>query len=196
MHFQSRGLRELVDVVASTTVEPPVVTALFIDRDDGQLAASWAQVAEIDVDGERVLLGVPLAAVKAASLRPDELSLVDALLDNQALDMRRRTFVRVQDVVLEPDEDHLVVAGVDASGALHGWNTAPRSPVTGASSVMMFSVADGTAVCATLSAEVAAAGEPVMKGLSALLPAEATVSTPTALALSTAAERSSSKGWP
>src|SRR5512145_3164063 len=73
---------ELVDVVATTTVEPPVVTALFIDRDEGQLAASWAQVAEIDVDGERVLLGVPLAAVKPASLRPDELSLVDALLDN------------------------------------------------------------------------------------------------------------------
>ena len=37
-------------------------------------------------------------AVKPASLRPDELSLVDALLDNQVLDMRRRTFVRVQDV--------------------------------------------------------------------------------------------------
>jgi CBS domain-containing protein len=108
---------ELVDVVATTTVEPPVVTAFFIDRGEGQLAASWAQVAEIDVDGERVLLGVPLAAVKPASLRPDELSLVDALLDNQALDMRRRTFVRVQDVVLEPAEDHLVVAGVDASSA-------------------------------------------------------------------------------
>ena len=108
---------ELVDVVASTVQDPPVVTAFFVDRDDGQLAASWAQVAEIDVDGERLLLGVPLEAVKAASLRPDELSLVDALLDNQALDMRRKTFVRVQDVVLEPVEDRLAVAGVDASSA-------------------------------------------------------------------------------
>ena len=52
------------------------------------------------------------------------------------------------------------------------------SPVTGASSVMSCSVAEGTAVCATLSAEDAAAGEPVMNCLSALLPAEATVSTP------------------
>ena len=69
------------------------------------------------MDGERLLLGVPVEAVKAASLRPDELSLVDALLDNQVLDMRRRAFVRVQDVVLQPDEDHLVVAGVDASSA-------------------------------------------------------------------------------
>ena len=42
---------------------------------------------------------------------------MDALLDNQVLDMRRRAFVRVQDVVLAPDEDHLVVAGVDASSA-------------------------------------------------------------------------------
>ncbi len=41
-------------------------------------------------------------------------------------------------------------------------------------------MADGTAVCATLNAEVAAAGEPVMNCLSALLPAEATVSTPSA----------------
>ncbi len=108
---------ELADMVASTAMDPPVVTAFFIDRDEGQLAASWAQIAEIDVDGERLPLGVPHEAVKAASLRPDELSLVDALLDNQVLDMRRRTFVRVQDVVLEPAEDHLVVSGVDASSA-------------------------------------------------------------------------------
>ncbi len=108
---------ELEDVVASTATDRPVVTAFFIDRDEGQLAASWAQVDEIDVDGERLLLGVSVEAVKAASLRPDELSLVDALLDNQVLDMRRRAFVRVQDVVLRPEEDHLVVAGVDASSA-------------------------------------------------------------------------------
>ena len=107
----------LADVVASTTDDPPVVSAFFIDHDEGQLAASWAQVAEIDADGERLLLSVPLAAVKAASLRPDELSLVDALLDNQVLDIRRRAFVRVQDVVLEAVGDHLVVAGVDASSA-------------------------------------------------------------------------------
>jgi magnesium transporter len=108
---------ELEDVVASTATDRPVVTAFFIDRDEGQLAASWAQVAEIDVDGERLLLGVAVEAVKAASLRPDELSLVDALLDNQVLDMRRRAFVRVQDVVLQPQEGQLVVAGVDASSA-------------------------------------------------------------------------------
>ena len=50
---------ELGDVVASTALDPPVITAFFIDRDEGQLAASWAQVGEIDVDGERLLLGVP-----------------------------------------------------------------------------------------------------------------------------------------
>jgi magnesium transporter len=117
--FDAAGVEvgELGDVVASTALDPPVITAFFIDRDEGQLAASWAQIGEIDVDGERLLLGVPFEAVKAASLRPDELSLVDALLDNQVLDMRRRTFVRVQDVVLEPAEDHLVVSGVDASSA-------------------------------------------------------------------------------
>lgn len=108
---------ELVDVVARTAADRPVVTAFFIDAGEGQLAASWAQVAEIDVDGERLLLRVPAPAVEAASLRSDELSLVDALLDNQVLDMRRRTFVRVQDVLLAPEEDHLVVAGVDASSA-------------------------------------------------------------------------------
>ena len=108
---------DLLDVVASTAQDPPVVTAFFIDHGDGQLAASWAQVAEIDVDAETLRLGVPLEAVLAASLRADELSLVDALLDNQVLDMRRRAFVRVQDVVLETRDDRLVVAGVDASSA-------------------------------------------------------------------------------
>ena len=109
---------ELVDVVASTALDPPVITALLHrPRRRPARRRRGAQVGEIDVDGERLLLGVPVEAVKAASLRPDELSLVDALLDNQVLDMRRRTFVRVQDVVLEPAEDHLVVAGVDASSA-------------------------------------------------------------------------------
>lgn len=107
----------LLDVVATTTADPPVVSAFFIEHDDGQLAASWAQIAEIDVDAECLRLGVALEAVKPASLRPDELSLVDALLDNQVLDMRRRAFVRVQDVVLETRDDHLVVAGVDAGSA-------------------------------------------------------------------------------
>src|SRR5688572_16563698 len=61
---------------------------------------------------------------------------------------------------------------------------------------MSCSVAEGTSVCATLKAEAAAPGEPVMNCLSALLPADATVSTPSLEAASTAADRSSSKGWP
>ena len=61
---------------------------------------------------------------------------------------------------------------------------------------MICSDADGTAVCATLSAEEAAPGEPVMNCLSALLPADATVSTSDGEAASTAADRSSSNGWP
>src|ERR1700704_5211814 len=68
---------------------------------------------------------------------------------------------------------------VVVSGADQGWKIAPRSPVTGASNVMSCSAADGTDVCATLSAEAAAEGEPTMNCLSAALPAEATVSTPT-----------------
>src|SRR5688572_30984776 len=85
---------------------------------------------------------------------------------------------------------------VDVSSPDQGWCTAPRVPVTGASSSMSCSVDEGTAVCATLNADEAAAGEPVMNCLSALLPAEATVNTPTFAALSTACDRSSSNGWP
>src|SRR5687768_14678846 len=85
---------------------------------------------------------------------------------------------------------------VVVSGADHVWNTAPRSATIGASTFMICSEAEGTAVCATLNADVAAAGEPVMNCLSALLPADATVSTPSADAASTAADRSSSNGWP
>ncbi len=61
---------------------------------------------------------------------------------------------------------------------------------------MSCSEADGTCVCATESAVGAADGVPTMYGLSALLPADATVSTPRAVAPSTAAARSSSNGWP
>jgi Mg/Co/Ni transporter MgtE len=39
------------------------------------------------------------------------------VLDKQVVDMRDRSFVRVQDVVLETREDRLVVTGVDASRA-------------------------------------------------------------------------------
>lgn len=112
-----REVGALADVVVSTAVHPPRVTAFFIDREDGQLGASWAQVAEIDLDARRLRLRVPLERVQAASLREDELSLVDSVLDNQVLDMRRRAFVRVQDVLLEPRDGDLVVSGVDASPA-------------------------------------------------------------------------------
>lgn len=106
---------EIVDVVVTMAEEPPVVSAFFIG-DHEQLAASWAQVAEIDADRERLRLNVPRQRVKAAALRADELALVDAVLDNQVLDKRSRRFVRVQDVALQAHEGRLVVAGIDVSG--------------------------------------------------------------------------------
>ena len=110
---------ELIDVVAEFSTEAPVVTAFFIARDDEQLGASWAQVAEIDVDGGRLLLKCRLDDLGGASLRGEEIALVDAVLDKQVVNMRDRSFVRVQDVILAAREDKLVVAGVDAShGAL------------------------------------------------------------------------------
>jgi CBS domain-containing protein len=110
---------ELLDVLALCTSDAPFVTAFFIDRDDVQVRASWDQVAEIDVDGERLRLGCAAADLEPASLRSDELALVESVLDNQVLDMRRRVFVRAQDVLLEPRDDGLSVLGVDASsGAL------------------------------------------------------------------------------
>ena len=64
-------------------------------------------------------------------------------------------------------------------GADQGWNTAKRGPgAAGARMSISRSVEVGTSVCATLSAVDAAAGEPVMNCLSALLPADATVNTP------------------
>jgi magnesium transporter len=110
---------ELIDVVAEFAPEAPPVTAFFIARDDEQLCASWQQVAEIDVDGERLVLGCPADALGAASLRGAEIALRDAVLDKQVVNMRDRSFVRVQDVILDARGGGLVVAGVDAShGAL------------------------------------------------------------------------------
>jgi len=110
---------DLIDVVARFSTEVPVVTAFFIAREDEQLCASWNQVAEIDVDGERLLLKCAAGALGPASLRGGEIALVDAVLDNRVVDLRDRSFVRVQDVLLEVREGELVVAGVDASrGAL------------------------------------------------------------------------------
>jgi len=84
-----------------------------------------------------------------------------------------------------------------ASGTDQAWKVAKRvGGVAGDRMSIRPSVEVGTSVCATLSAVAAAAGEPVMNCLSALLPAEATVSTPRRVAASTAAERSSSNGCP
>jgi magnesium transporter len=117
--FDAAGVEvgPILDVVADMASDPPVVSALFILHDDEQLAASWGQVRSIDADENRVSLGVPLERVMPAALRGDELALVDAVLDKQILDMRQRRFVRVQDVVIEPCEDRLRLAAVDASSA-------------------------------------------------------------------------------
>ena len=110
---------ELLDVLALCTSDAPFVTAFFIERDDDQVRASWDQVAEIDVDGERLRLCCEAAELEPASLRGDELALVESVLDNQVLDMRRRVFVRAQDVLLAPRDAGLAVLGVDvSSGAL------------------------------------------------------------------------------
>ncbi len=110
---------ELLDVVALSRSEAPIVTAFFIEHDDDQLRVPWDAVVELDVDGERLVLRCAAAELEPASLRGDELALVDSVLDNQVLDMRRRVFVRAQDVLLDAEGGELVVRGVDAgSGAL------------------------------------------------------------------------------
>ncbi|HMK93469.1 MAG TPA: CBS domain-containing protein [Thermoleophilia bacterium] len=109
------GVGELIDVLASLTPDPPPVTGFIVGTDDEQLRATWDQVAEIDVDGERLLLNAPAAELAPASLSGDEIELVESVLDNQVLDVERRKFIRVQDVVLEVADGILVVAGVDAS---------------------------------------------------------------------------------
>ena len=85
---------DLVDVVVDVSGESATVSAFFILHEEEQLAASWAQVGAIDVDGERLELRVPLERVKPAAVRSDELALVDAVLDKEVLDMRDRRFVR------------------------------------------------------------------------------------------------------
>src|SRR5271157_5081443 len=108
-------LGELLDVLASLAPEPPAVTACIVGRDDEQLRVSWEQIGEIDVDGRRLVLTVPASDLAAASVSGGEIALVDAVLDNQVLDVERRKFIRVQDVLLDVGDDRLVVAGVDAS---------------------------------------------------------------------------------
>ena len=111
---------ELLDVVALCASDSATVSGFFIECDgDRQLRVSWAQVAEVDVDAEQLRLSCAAADLEPASLRSDELALVDSVLDNQVLDMRRRVFVRVQDVLLASGDGELIVRGVDASsGAL------------------------------------------------------------------------------
>lgn len=111
---------ELLDVVALCASETAVISGFFIECDgDRQLRVSWAQVAEVDIDAEQLRLSCSAGELEPASLRSDELALVDSVLDNQVLDMRRRVFVRVQDVILTAGDGELIVRGVDASsGAL------------------------------------------------------------------------------
>jgi magnesium transporter len=106
---------ELADVLVLFASDSPPITRILVERDDEQYRATWDDVREIDVDEDRIRLGVRLDDLSPASLRHDEIALVDSVLDNQVLDVRRRKFVRVQDVVLTPRDGDLVVAGVDAS---------------------------------------------------------------------------------
>jgi CBS domain-containing protein/sporulation protein YlmC with PRC-barrel domain len=107
---------ELTDVVANLAMDPPLVNGFFVSvGDDEQLFVRWDQVLELDTDGDRLRLNVARERLSPTSLRADEIALVDAVLDNQVLDMRSRTFVRVQDVTLAARGGDLAVTGVDAS---------------------------------------------------------------------------------
>jgi CBS domain-containing protein len=106
---------DLLDVVVRSGPDEPVVTGFFIERDDDQVRASWEQVTEIDIDAQILRLGCTEEELQPASLSGGELALVDSVLDNQVLDMRRRVFQRVQDVALAARDGQLVVTGIDVS---------------------------------------------------------------------------------
>ena len=89
---------ELLDVVALCTPDTAVVTGFFIDRDDEQLRVPGSRSPRSTSTPSSCSLCCAAAELEPASLRSDELALVDSVLDNQVLDMRRRVFVRVQDV--------------------------------------------------------------------------------------------------
>jgi CBS domain-containing protein len=108
---------ELLDVVVKSTAQNPIVTAFFMARDDDQSRVPWDLVAEIDIDDEKLRLTCELTDLEPASLSGEELALVESVLDNQVLDMRRRVFVRVQDVILHPADGSLAAAGIDVSSA-------------------------------------------------------------------------------
>jgi CBS domain-containing protein/sporulation protein YlmC with PRC-barrel domain len=107
---------ELVDVFAVFSPHTPPVTGFLIVRDEEQVRVGWDDITELDVDGERLRLRVPRQALEPASLRGDEIALFDAVLDKQVLDMSRRAFVRVQDVLLEERDGRLVVTGIAIGG--------------------------------------------------------------------------------
>ena len=107
---------ELVDVLAVFSPHTPPVTGFFVECDQEQLRVCWDDVADVDVDGERLVLRVPLERLEPASLSGDEIALFDAVLDKQVLDMSRRAFVRVQDVMLEERDGRLVVTGIAVGG--------------------------------------------------------------------------------
>jgi len=117
--FDKQGdiVGEVADVVAALTSEPPTVSAFICHHDEEQLRVSWSQVATLDVEGERVDLNVTVDELAPASLRSDEIALVDSVLDKQVLDLERRRLVRVQDVVLRRDGAGLTVQGVDTGGS-------------------------------------------------------------------------------
>lgn len=108
---------DLIDVVATLQTDPPLVKGFFVQSaENEQLFVRWDQVRALDLDDNKLELSVQRSRLAPSSLRPDELALVDAVLDKQVLDIRNRKFVRVQDVTLEPRGADLAVAGVDASG--------------------------------------------------------------------------------
>jgi magnesium transporter len=108
---------DIADVVVALLPEPPVVTGLIVAHGDEQLRARWAQAAQLDPSAGELRLSAALEQLAPASLRADEVALVDQVLDNQVLDVSRRKLFRAQDVTLERRGGRLIVTGVDTSGS-------------------------------------------------------------------------------
>jgi magnesium transporter len=105
------------DVIVALLPEPPVVTGLILTLGDEQLRARWAQVSQFDPERGELRLSATRGQLAPASLRADEIALVDQVLDNQVLDVSRRKLFRAQDVALDRRGGRLVVIGVDTSGS-------------------------------------------------------------------------------
>ena len=112
--FDNNGKRygKVMDILASSVVRLPTITAFYIKGEGGE---GWVSIKQLAIEDKRVSLKSPAKNLVYHQPTQSDIRLQRDILDKQIVDVHDCRVIRVNDVRIAPVNDSFCVVAADAS---------------------------------------------------------------------------------